>query len=197
MVSSWEIPTTEAVKDLIFKQEAERRRRAKDAGPDAASTARRGQSAQPAKRKRAGSGVSRGESEEDTEESEEDTSDFVPDAETIKRIMIRDNIMLSVQSEAITGLGVQKLIKLRKDVGNSDEFKRQKPFATLLDATIFLAEDNRKSHQHTSMLLVSEICLQQKKLMLSIKLIPPSLTSLRLVSPVAIAFRSSHALSSL
>lgn len=161
MVSSWEIPSTEDVKDLVFKQEAERRRRAKEAGPGAASTARRGPAAQPAKRKRAGSGVSKGESEEETEESEEDTSDFVPDAETIKEI--RNNIMLSVQSEAITGLGVQKLIKLRKEGGNSDEFKRQKHFGTLLDATIVLAEDNRRTHQHTSMLLVSEICLQQKK----------------------------------
>jgi hypothetical protein len=154
MVSSWEIPSTEDVKDLVFKQEAERRRRAKEAGPGAASTARRGPAAQPAKRKRAGSGVSKGESEEETEESEEDTSDFIPDAEAIKNY--RANVMQSVQSEAITGLGVQKLIKLRKEVVSYEEFKRQKQFVTLLDATIVLAEDNRKSHQHTSMLLVSE-----------------------------------------
>ena len=139
---------------MVVQEEAARRRRAKDAGLVAASTSRRGQVAAPAKRKRAASGVSRGESEEETEESEDDTSDFVPDAEAIKKY--RDNVMQSVQSEAITGLGVQKLIKLRKEVVSYEEFKRQKLFGTLLDATIVLAEDNRKSHQHTSMLLVSE-----------------------------------------
>jgi hypothetical protein len=61
-----------------------------------------------------------------------------------------------VQSEAITGLGVQKLNKLRKEVANSEEFKKQKQFGALLDVAFVLAEDNRKSHQHTSMLLVSE-----------------------------------------
>jgi hypothetical protein len=144
---------------MVVQEEAARRRRAKDAGLVAASTSRRGQVAAAAKRKRAAS--SRGESEEETEESEDDTSDFVPDAEAIKKY--RDNVMQSVQSEAITGLGVQKLIKLRKEVVSYEEFKRQKQFGTLLDATIVLAEDNRKSHQHTSMLLVSEICLYQNE----------------------------------
>jgi hypothetical protein len=139
---------------MVVQEEAARRRRAKDAGPVAAATIRRGQVAALAKRKRAASGVSRGESEEETEESEEDTSDFIPDAEAIKNY--RANVIQSVQSEAITGLGVQKLIKLRKEVVSYEEFKRQKQFGTLLDATIVLAEDNRKSHQHTSMLLVSE-----------------------------------------
>ena len=142
---------------MVVQEEAERRRRAKDAGPVAAATSRRGQAAAPATRKRAASGVHRGESEEDSEESEEDTSDFIPDADAIKKF--KDNVMLSVQSEAITGLGVKKLIKLRKEVANYDEFKKQKQFGALLDVAIVLAEDNRKSHQHTSMLLVSKICL--------------------------------------
>ena len=144
---------------MVVQEEAARRRRAKHAGPVAAATSRRGQAAAPPTRKRAASGVHRGESEEDSEESEEDTSDFVPDADAIKKY--RDNLLLSVQSEAITGLGVQKLSKLRKEVVTYEEFKKQKLFGALLEATMVLAEDNRKSHQHTSMLLVSEICLYQ------------------------------------
>jgi hypothetical protein len=156
-VSTWELPITEAVKNMVIQEEAARRRGAKDARLVAPATSRRGQAAAPATKKRAASGAHRGESEEDSGESEEDPSEFVPDADAIKKF--REKVLLSVQSEAITGLGVQKLNKLRKEVANSEEFKKQKQFGALLDVAFVLAEDNRKSHQHTSMLLVSEICL--------------------------------------
>lgn len=82
-----------------------------------------------------------------------------PTEEEIKTY--REDIKLAVQCETISGLGVYKLMKQRDKYTHLDEYKKQKMYSFLMDAISVLAEDNRKSHQHTSMLLVSSVLVTQ------------------------------------
>jgi hypothetical protein len=87
----------------------------------------------------------------------EDEEDFILNADDLR--MFQDSIRFEIQSELIEGLGVQKLSRQCHQLAGCDEYRKTKMFPAVMDAITALAEDHRRCHQHTSMILVSSLTI--------------------------------------
>ena len=159
-MSAWQIPSSEATKQLFIAIEKKRRqerrlddRRAskRQIQADAARGRSSASSSSSLKRARAGAQPE----ERTSDHGSEDEEDIIPNAEDLRNF--QDSIRFEIQSELIEGLGVQKLSRQRHELAECEEFKKTMMFPAVMDAMAFVAEDHRRSHQHTSMILVSSL----------------------------------------
>ena len=155
-LSAWQIPSSEATRQLFIATEKKRRQEDRKASKrqleaDATRGRSSASSASSSKRPRAGA-----HNEETTSDhGSEDEEEFIPNADDLRKF--KESIMFEIQSELIEGLGVQKLSRQRHQLAGCDEYRKTKMLPSVMDAITVLAEDHRRSHQHTSMILVSSL----------------------------------------
>ncbi len=152
-MSAWQIPSSEATRQLFIATEKKRRQEERKASKrQLQADANRGRSSASSsslsKRPRAGA-----HNEETTsDQGSEDEEECIPNADELRKF--KESMVFEIQSELIEGLGVQKLSRQRHQLAECDEYRKTKMLPAVMDAITVLAEDHRRSHQHTSMILV-------------------------------------------